>query len=185
MPTCDPRLISPVMFEVLTMQPRSVLDVGVGTGKWGTLVREYTDIWCQRTCTFSPGKEGATLIDGIEICREYENPLWGNYDHVYLGDALKLLPGRQRYDLILCLEVLEHLGREDGKKLISMMLDRCSYLIVSYTNSEQGSAFGNEHERHVSRWSEDELRACCPRARKLATIGSITEAYMQRGRVGT
>lgn len=183
MPTCDPRLISPVLSEVLRMQPKSVLDIGVGTGKWGALIREYTDVWCQRTSSpFDASPHNRTIIDGIEIHPAYRNPLWGCYNRVTIGDACGILPSlRNSYDLVLCIEVLEHLDRASGAILVRQVLERCSAMILSYTNTDQGSAFGNEHERHISRWSEEELGGLFPQIRKLISIDGITEAFILKG----
>lgn len=184
MPTCDPRLISPVLFEVLQMQPKRTLDIGVGTGKWGALIREYTDVWCQRTSSpFDTSSQNHTSIDGIEIHPAYKNPLWGCYNHVTIGDVYDVLPSLPySYDLVLCIEVLEHLDSASGAILISEALKRCSAMILSYTNSNQGPAFGNVHERHISYWSEAKLSRLFPQLRKLVSIDGITEAFILKGR---
>lgn len=182
MPCCDPRLLSPVMLEVLVQQPHSVLDIGIGTGKWGTLVREHTDLWTQKSKVFDLKAPGAVVIDGIEIYKDYENILWRNYNFVFLGDACDIVPKLgTHYDLALFIEVLEHIPKEAGQALIVEVLKRCTSMIISYTNGEQGNMFNNEHESHVSRWCPEDIQNLCTSFRHIASIGGITEAFVIGG----
>lgn len=177
MPSSDPRLISPIMYEVLCKRPRSILDVGMGTGKWGALSREYLDIWWRISQTFDGLLHGTAIVDGIEVFPQYETLLWQAYNTVIVGDACELMPRMPWHDMIICVEVLEHIEREAGILLIKQMLARCSSLILTYTNGDQEAAWGNVHEKHVSRWCEADLAALCPSMRKLVSINRITEAF--------
>lgn len=182
MPTCDPRLLSPIMLEVMALQPHSILDIGVGTGKWGTLVREYTDLWNQKSKIFDLKAPDAVVIDGIEIYKDYENSLWHNYNYVVVGDACDIVPRLEsHYDLALFIEVLEHIPKEAGQTLIVEVLKRCTFIIISYTNNEQGTWFDNVHESHVSRWCLEDIQNLCISFRHIASIGGITEAFVIGG----
>ena len=44
MPSSRPNTIPTVINLLRQLKPQSILDVGVGFGKWGHLFREYTDI---------------------------------------------------------------------------------------------------------------------------------------------
>lgn len=151
MPTSHPILITPVATEILSMQPKSVLDIGIGFGKWGALTREYTDIWCQR-------KRHIVKIDGIEIFDIYRNPNWEHYDNIFIGNVKKILPTLSNYDLIIFLEVLEHIDKAESLKLLDLCRSKCKVLLFSYTNSPQGTAFGNIHETHVSAWDVSDFK---------------------------
>ena len=183
MPTCDPRLLSPIILEVMAQQPRSVLDIGIGTGKWGTLVREYTDLWNQKSKIFDLKAPGAVVIDGIEIYKDYENSLWSNYNYVIIGNACDIVPRLESYyDLALFIEVLEHIPKEAGRALIVELLKVCTSAIISYTNTEQGSVFDNVHESHVSRWCPEDIQRLCTSFRHIVSIGGITEAFVIGGK---
>lgn len=153
MPTCDPVIISPIMREILIRQPKTVLDIGVGMGKFGVLVREYTDIWYRRL----EREDWQTKIQGIEIFEGYRNSLWDIYDDIKIGDATVLIDQMPNYDLILMTEVLEHMPKEVGKLMLAKCMKKCSTFIFSFTNSPQDTAFGNVNERHVSQWQESDL----------------------------
>lgn len=150
MPTSHPILLTPVATEILNLQPLSVLDVGIGNGKWGVLAREYTDIWVKRS-------HNAVRIDGIEIFEKYRNINWRNYNNVFIGNVKDILATLPNYDLIIFLEVLEHLEKSEALKLLDLCKSKCKLLIFSYTNSPQGPAFGNVNETHISTWSAADI----------------------------
>ena len=67
MPSSRPNTIPAVVHLLRQIQPRSILDVGVGFGKWGHLFREYTDIHeSENDPARYPKKNWHVRIDGIE-----------------------------------------------------------------------------------------------------------------------
>jgi hypothetical protein len=173
MPSSAPVLLSPIVNLVMKLRPASVLDVGCGAGKWGVLVREYLDWWGE-------GATGArrTRIDAVEIHEPYIGPLHAAvYDHLNIGDVCDFFVESELsqahgcwcpmipcgllnvYDLILCLDVIEHFTREQGLRFLEAAARRCRTLLVSTPQapSPQGAVFGNEHERHVSRWGPQDF----------------------------
>jgi 2-polyprenyl-3-methyl-5-hydroxy-6-metoxy-1,4-benzoquinol methylase len=166
MPSSSPALLSPIMKLVMDLRPASVLDVGCGAGKWGALCREYLDWW-------GPGATGArrTRIDAVEIHTPYIGPLHrAVYDEVFCPrDAVDFLEAPvpdlgfrtppERNDLILCVDVIEHLERERGLRFVVAAMKRTRTILIStpMVPSPQGAVFGNEHERHVSRWTPQDF----------------------------
>ena len=45
MPSSLPDFIPTIIKTVMSRNPKSVLDIGVGFGKWGYLFREYLDVY--------------------------------------------------------------------------------------------------------------------------------------------
>lgn len=173
MPSSQPWRISPVAECLFGLHPKSVLDIGVGFGKWGALAREYTDVnkgRCQK-------KHWQVRIDGIEIFPAYESVLWAAYDKVHIGNALDVLPRLGTYDLIMAIEVLEHLKKEDGQRLIALIKAKSRKFIVSYSNSVSVPVFGNKHEAHVSKWTPADFPGC----RLLCANAGISEVYVGEG----
>jgi len=72
MPSSQIANISTITGWIAEIQPASILDVGVGFGKYGVLAREYTDV---RAGRYRRG-EWKVTIDGIEIYSPYYNPIW-------------------------------------------------------------------------------------------------------------
>ncbi len=156
MPTSDYHQISDVLHVVEQLQPRTVLDIGVGFGKWGMLCRKLLEIYQGRVAKAT----WELQVDGIEINEPYRNPLWQlAYDHVYIGDALKILPTLPQYDLIVCCDVIEHFDKPDGHALIRHILAHCKTAIITSPRgyTPQADIYENEHERHRSGWLQKDL----------------------------
>lgn len=107
---------------VRKLNPMSILDVGVGFGRWGILFREFLEIW-------ESGKYKGNwerTIDGVEIFSDYITEYHKYfYDTLYIEDALKhLRETKKRYDLINCGDVIEHFLKNEGKELINLGLQR-------------------------------------------------------------
>ena len=139
--------------------PESVLDIGVGFGKYGLLTREYTDIYAGR---LEKESEWQVRIDGIEAHGRYINPAHRFiYDDIFVGDALEILPGLQRsYDLIILVDVLEHFTRDDGMKILSECGKKGRNIIISVPTLwyDQVALFENEYEIHRSHWHKEDLK---------------------------
>lgn len=157
MPSSDPRVLESVCRQIIIQNPKSVLDIGMGFGKWGMLSREYTDIWSYRFYR----KEWETYIAGIEIHEEYKNPIWDIYDSIHLGDADKIvrkfIECRMRLDLVLMIDVLEHFEKKKGEEFIENVMKITDRFIVSYCNTEQKDVRDNPYEDHISTWEDSDF----------------------------
>ena len=71
MPSSNPDQINEIMSLVLGLRPESVLDIGIGFGKYGFLCREYLEI-CYGSKKYNDWQK---RIDGIEAFEEYITPL--------------------------------------------------------------------------------------------------------------
>jgi hypothetical protein len=158
MPTSDPGLLTPAAKVICGLNPQSVLDVGIGIGKWGLLVREYTDVWNHQRFYRS---EWQTTLVGVEIHSAYKNPVWDVYTEIYLGNAITELPRifekHPRFDLIVMIDVLEHFQKEDGLNLIKLFPEHASNVLISYANIDQSGIRDNPFEDHVSRWTPEDF----------------------------
>lgn len=157
MPTSEVGIVPVVVKEMRRLQPRSILDVGIGFGKWGFLAREYLDVWQGRL-----GRgEWEIRIDGIEAFPGYHNPLWDwIYDSVHIGDVRNLAEEMGSYDLVLMCDVIEHLDRPSGVRVVQALMDRSRAMIVTTPTTfwAQGAENGNPFERHVSHWKDTDFR---------------------------
>ncbi len=152
-PTSYHQAISQIMDAVLVEEPTSILDVGVGFGKYGLLCREALDVAAARY----ERRDWRVRIDGIEVCARYRNPV---HDHVYntvhYGEVGTILDRLPVYDLVLLVDVLEHLEPDRGQELLRRLLAHAGRAVVVSTPifpSTQGAYLGNVHETHRSRWS--------------------------------
>ena len=99
--------ITPIIQIIMELKPRGILDIGPGRGKYGVLFSEYLREWAEQDVT----------VDAIA-----DEPIWCRhaYHEVWRGDAREILPRiSKNYHLITMIDVIEHMPREDGAKLLS------------------------------------------------------------------
>jgi len=148
MPSCRPEVISDIVYKVMEMCPRTILDVGAGYGKWGVLCVEYLKYW----------KGFTPIVDGVEVFENYKSPVHDSvYRRVFYQNVMELLPTFEGYDLILLVDIIEHLSREDGKKLLEGVKKHYIVSTPAYW-SGQGACHGNKHEAHISRWTQEDFK---------------------------
>jgi hypothetical protein len=145
MPTSDYHAVSSIMGEIQRLSPASVLELGVGFGKFGVLCREILDARfgrCRRD-------QWQTLIHGWEIWREYDNPCWDVYDQVVRANFANA-PFTE-FDLVLMIDSLEHLSPDSGRSLLRDLVKHNRHVIVSVPNGrmDQGETYGNAAEAHL------------------------------------
>lgn len=146
-----------VLFTVLTYKPESILELGIGFGKWGHVFREYIEI----TQSFdSPDKyrkeNWSKIIDGIEGFEPYITDAHRYiYSNIFIGDFCELITSRNNYDLVFMGDVLEHVPKDKAYKLLDDCLAKANKAVVLTTPlgfCKQEDACGNEYERHQSGW---------------------------------
>ena len=162
MPTSQHYQIPKLLDVIIAVNPASLLDIGVGFGKYGFLAREYLELWDGR----EDYKNFTRRIDGIEVYKKYLTPVHDYiYDHIYIGNALEVVPKlKDRYDLIMIIDVLEHFEKEDGKALLKQLLRKGRGVLVSVPKDigDQGEVFGNVHETHHAEWDKSDFAAIAP-----------------------
>ncbi len=150
MPTSHFYQLNQILELIVMSRPESILDVGIGYGKYGYLCREYLELLDGRQKL----DDWQRRIDGIEIFERYITPLQRQiYNHIYLGDALDILPGlSEKYDLVLLIDVIEHFEYAQGDRLLHLCLQQGKNVIVSTPKFDfpQSASFGNPFEKHKS-----------------------------------
>ena len=157
-PYCQP-VIANIARQIC---PASVLDVGVGFGKYGFLFREFTDIWDSTDLVTLQKEHWRTRIEGIEATRAYLTPLHDFiYDRVHVGDATEVIDRLGCFDIIMMGDCLEHIEKSAGKTLIDKLYDRANHsVILTFPEPcpERRHVRGNPYEDHVSSWSKKDFR---------------------------
>lgn len=163
MPSSRCHHIPVVVNVVQQLQPKSILDIGVGFGKWGHLFREYTDIVSAEADHARYQRENWKVrIDGIEGYEPYLTDAHRFfYNNIYVGDMRQKIKEVGEYDLIFLGDVIEHIDKADGEQLLRECLQRARLAVMATTPStdkEQGAACGNELEIHRSHWKSADFR---------------------------
>lgn len=139
---------------IVERRPAAVLDAGIGFGLWGHLLRQYLDVWSGRI----QREQWMTRIDGIEIdpkrVQAHSHYL---YDNVYIGDIRDEVPRRAAataYDVILFGDVIEHLPKDDGRRLLDAACELAADCVVLRIPLGDGwRREGREPpDHHQSRW---------------------------------
>lgn len=153
MPSSNPSQLSAIVQAISLTNPQSLLDVGVGFGKYGFLAREYLELWDGR----EKYSDWTRRIDGIEAQPAYITPMHRLiYSNIFEGNALDVIPGLDyHYDLAILIDVLEHFERSEGTVLLHELAAKANNVLISTPKhpAHQEAAFGNPFERHVSQWS--------------------------------
>lgn len=140
-------------------KPGTILDIGVGFGMNGVMVRTYLD--GQRNNNFIP-KDWTTHLIGVEAFKKYYNPIYGLYNLMIDADILDLMAEDSipPSDFVILGDVIEHLSKDEGKKLIENLKGRTRHIFISTPAIfyEQCNEFENTHEKHLCLWTKEELK---------------------------
>ena len=159
MPSSQHYQISKIIDLIIKLNPKSILDIGVGFGKYGVLLREYLELWNNKH-TYN---EFSVRIDGIEAFADYITPLHKFiYNKIYIGDAIEVVNSiDSKYDLIILIDVLEHIDKPAGKLLLMKLIEKSNGILIStptvVTTGSQSAVFNNIYEIHKVGWSKKEL----------------------------
>jgi SAM-dependent methyltransferase len=141
-------------------KPQSLLDIGVGAGRWGFLFREQMETF---RGVFDK-KDWKTNLIGVEIwpkyLKEYHEYF---YDKIYVGDIRDFLKNnRESFDLIVAGDIIEHLEKSEALKVIEqlrMIANKCVVVCIPLgPGYPQGEVKGNKAEAHLSVWDAAEFK---------------------------
>jgi hypothetical protein len=170
MPTSQKDQIPQIISVVQQVRPASVLDLGLGFGKYGFLLREYLDVATSIGLLPPPkttdGTNGApkVFIDGVEGCSRYvgglQHEVYNRIIEMNVLDACKTLSSGS-YDCCLLIDVLEHLTSAEGWELLGQIrrISRSAVVSTPKRFYAQGDVCGNPLERHISVWTRRQLAA--------------------------
>lgn len=136
------------------LRPQRILDLGIGSGFFGAVVRQWLDYGV---------RPWTTHLVGVEIWAEYGNPLWDLYDLVVVDSIQNYLTrNTETFDCVVLGDVLEHFEKEEGYHVmnhITQCLNPNGRLLVATPAVfvRQDATHGNEFERHRCLWSVEEL----------------------------
>lgn len=127
-------IMLPVVFEIV--KPKSVIDIGCGVGTWLAAAKS---LGAQEVV----GVEGAWIKDARIAITE----------PVVVADLEMAIPVTDRFDLVICMEVAEHLSKRRAPSLISDLCRLSDIVLFGAAVPGQG---GNNHvnEQWQSYWAD-------------------------------
>ncbi len=143
---------------VRKLNPKSILDVGIGFGRWGILFREFLEIWHDAKYDGNWSR----IIDGVEIFPAYIKDYHRYfYSNIYTENALDYLRKTDKhYDLVNFGDVIEHFTKEEGEELIKLALDKGKYVLINIPIGKHWAQKGSEenpYEAHKSVWYNNDF----------------------------
>ena len=179
MPSSRPNTIPTVVHLIRQLKPRSLLDVGIGFGKWGHLFREYTDILeAEHDPSRYERKNWKIQIDGVEGFPQYISEMHRYlYNEIHIGDACELIRKLPRYDIIFMGDIIEHLEKKRGLQLLRDSVTHANKAVIVSTpkyETAQGDLCANEMERRSAGGNDEvELVLRVPAAKVSAQRRSV------------
>jgi SAM-dependent methyltransferase len=135
----SPRGVVPFVMSMVS--PKSVVDVGCGSGAWLCAFREH----------------GVRQIVGIEGA--YVDPSWLLIPKEYVRtmDLSKSFRMQETFDLAVCLEVAEHLPKRCAPEFVESLVSLAPIVLFSAAVPEQGGVH-HVNEQWPGYWAELFLR---------------------------
>lgn len=136
-----------ILKSIMPVGKLTFLDLGCGTGAAGNLL--------------NPKK--IHQFTGVDIYKPYLNicKKKGNYQKLIQADIIKMKFKKESFDVVLLLQVIEHLGKRAGIELLRKATKIAKKsIVVSVPNgySYQEEYDGSTYHKHVSSWSVSDLR---------------------------
>lgn len=163
MPSSETDNIDYIIQTVRKLKPQSILDIGIGTGKYGLMFRDYLDGHWVGHAFHDPSTWTIRMV-GVEIFHDYITPVHQYlYNEIWVGNIINYHPN-EMFDLIFMGDVIEHMPKEVGEMLLRKLfrhLNPDGHIIISTPNFETASlknpkphhaVFGNQNEMHHSLW---------------------------------
>ena len=135
-----------VLDKIKELKPKSILDVGTGSGILEEIVRaNFGD---------------SIKLDGIEAWSPYieEYKLTERYDNLYNVDAREW--DNWDYDLVMFGDVLEHMNEHQSADMWNKMSQKAGAAIITIPiiHYPQGASFGNPFEiHHEEDWNTERI----------------------------
>ena len=189
MPSSESGNIDLIITWVRAYQPKTLLDIGVGTAKFGLMFRDYLDgHWVGHA--FHDKSTWTMRMVGVEIFKNYLTPV---HDYLYdeiltidIYEYLKSIQKSEKFDLIFMGDILEHFPKDVGIKLIDLLRDKClnigGHIIISTPNvptridDPRSIIFGNDHEVHRCRWYSSDFDVWPGFVNRVVATRSLTVA---------
>lgn len=158
MPSSFVDSVPPIIKLLVELEPRHVLDVGPGWGKYGLMCREYLPTLLSLTALevpegrYLPGSQGRVL----SLAGYLQEAI---YDHVVIEDVRSCVGGVfSDFDLVLMIDIIEHMTLCDGHQVLDAMQGAGCRVLVSTPKIFMAQEDpDNPYETHRSLWSSEDF----------------------------
>lgn len=148
MPYSDNRLNQIIADRLVKIQPKTVLDVGAGAGKFAELIKLVVP-----EAKVTALEIDAGYIKEFNLTEKYHEVL-----NMSLQEYIDTTYNSQHdisFDLVVFGDVLEHLKKSEALDALNYFIYRSKFMLCVFpTGMIQGSFKGHVHEKHISAWSK-------------------------------
>jgi len=146
-----------ILQAVEEINPKSVLDIGAGMGKFGLLIREQYLSSKAEKGELEPVDN--IVIDAVEDTKYLiTDRMRGIYNYVFEHSILDLDFDPCNYDLMLLIDVVEHWEKQVGLDLLNRLTKKSAVLIS--TPKRVGmykEHFYGDPRHHISQWVQEDF----------------------------
>ena len=145
MPSSFVDSVPPIMKRIIELNPRRMVDVGPGWGKYGLMCREYLP--------------DLLLLEAVEV---KQGRVWTQesiYNNVHTSDVRDIDPALWAdTELVLIIDVIEHMRKVEGQTLLKDIVNAGASVLVSTPK-----VFAHQHddhnpyEEHISLWKWEDF----------------------------
>ena len=143
-------------YRTIDKETKTMLDVGCGPGRPMRFINRRRQFYAV----------GADLFEQyLKECKRQ-----GTHNEYVLCDVRKLPFKNKSFDTVLCMEVLEHLDKEEGERLLLAMEGLARRQVILSTpvgKYEQKPYDGNPHQQHKYIWRPAEMKGLGYKVRAL------------------
>lgn len=157
--------IPTIIYLISKISPKYVLDIGKGFGKYGFLIHEYIGI--NNLSSLNPQlklrEQSNIIIDAVEIDKELLLPHLDHiYRKVYHANIFDIYKELTDYDLIIMIDVIEHLDKNAAIKMLEFFASKNIQMIIATPKKffEQ-HLYNSKYEEHISHWNIKDFRNIC------------------------
>ncbi len=158
MPSSNISSIFDILESIRLINAKSILDIGVGFGKWGLLIREYFDLRPHKKKGYD---DWSIQLDGIEANEKYLTPVHDYiYNKIFIGEAIDILSNNNLYyDLIIAIDILEHFTKNEAYTFIKLCKNRARTILINTPNIyyKLQREYFNDYMLHNSGWDADDF----------------------------
>lgn len=162
MPSSFSAQINTIIHICQKINPKTILDIGKGFGKYGFLLHEYMGIGeDQRIDPNLKLKDQSSIsIDCVEVDPDLFLPQLAHfYQKIIEGNILEIYTTLPKYDLILMVDIIEHIPKEPAIKILQHFLTKGSNgLVATPVDFFEQSRNQSEYEHHVSHWTAADFK---------------------------
>lgn len=150
-----------IIHLVSTLRPKRVLDIGKGFGKYAFLIHEYVGIASDKKIyNQSTMRElSQVLIDAVEVDDDLMLPHLNHlYTNVYVEDVRNIYAELGPYDLVMMIDVIEHIDKEQAIIIVKNFLKKNSVMVIASPIKFFGqSLYQSKFENHISHWARSDF----------------------------